>query len=286
MHINPLSNMNIVTVLLSTYNGERYIREQINSVLNQEGVSVNLIVRDDGSADGTIDILKQYQDKGLLNWYTGENLRPLGSFMHLLFNCATSDYYAFCDQDDVWLPNKLLMSVQKMKQIEARFCGKPVLIHTDMYVVDSTLNVMNRSFWDFNGIRPDILNNFVDLSCFNGVNGCTILMNNNARNVIQSNYFPQKHFIHDVMCTLLVAGNNGIIDYVDEPTMYYRQHDNNVVGAVSHSISYYLKRLKSMPSIIKDNIDAFRIVNNIQHVSVWAFAFHKVRYIFIKKTRN
>ena len=92
-----------VLILLSTYNGERYIKEQIESLLKQENVKVSILVRDDGSTDGTINILNEYQKQGKLKWYTGENLKPAKSFMNLVENAPEYEYYAFCDQDDVWL---------------------------------------------------------------------------------------------------------------------------------------------------------------------------------------
>ena len=86
--------MNKVLILMSVYNGEKYLVEQIESLIHQERVDVSILVRDDGSSDGTIDILENYKTKGILDFYTGENLRPARSFMHLLFNAPDCDYFA------------------------------------------------------------------------------------------------------------------------------------------------------------------------------------------------
>lgn len=275
--------MSNVAVLLSSFNGGKYLREQLDSLTNQVDVSINIIVRDDGSTDETIDILCEYAEKGLLKWYTGENLKPLGSFMHLLLNCPPADYYAFCDQDDVWLPDKIKDTMALMMKDEKDYPNRPIIIHTDMKVVDSDLNVICDSFWECNGIRPEILNNFKDLACYNGVNGCTILMNNHARNIIKEKYFVQNQFIHDVFCALTVSANGGIIDYLDKQTMLYRQHLGNVVG-VDHVTKYrYFKRLKSLIPVVINNYNNYVTVNRIGQISLISYVVHKVKYIFTKK---
>lgn len=268
---------------MSTYNGSKYLKEQIESILAQEDVNVRLIVRDDGSKDCTLDILEGYAQSGKLQWYNGENLKPLGSFMHLLLNCHESDYYAFSDQDDVWLPNKLSKSLEKMHEVESSNPSKPVIVHTDMSVVDSNLNVTSKSFWDNNGIRPDVLNKFEMLACYNGVNGCTLLMNNSARKLIMEKYFQQSLFIHDVMCSLIVSANGGIIDYVDEPTLLYRQHEGNVVGADNYRSHYYIRRLKKIFFVLHHNYLNYKMVNKIGKISLPKYVCNKIGYIFTKK---
>ena len=96
-----------VCVLLSAYNGEQFIEEQLASLTAQKGVEVDILVRDDGSTDTTRTILERWQQKGALRWYGGENLGWAMSFIHLLCHAPEADYYAFCDHDDIWLPEKL-----------------------------------------------------------------------------------------------------------------------------------------------------------------------------------
>ena len=107
----------IITVLMSTYNGEKYLREQIESILNQKNVRVQILVRDDGSTDHTHIILDEYQKNGKLNWYTGMNLKSSKSFMNLVTKAPETEYYAFCDQDDVWNNDKLYRAVNKLKSM-------------------------------------------------------------------------------------------------------------------------------------------------------------------------
>lgn len=272
----------MIYILLSTYNGALYLEEQLQSLINQRNVDFKILVRDDGSTDKTIEILNQWQDKGLLTWYSGNNIKPCASFMHLLFNAPDADYYAFCDQDDVWFPNKLELSLHKMTSCESEYIDKPILIHTDMNVVDKDLNIISASFWKNSKFRPDILRTFKYLSVCNCVNGCTILMNNKARKLIKTNYTPQKHIIHDVISALTVSYYGGVIDYVEQPTMYYRQHSLNVVGAKKIKKIDYFQKLKNIKLLYNKNVNQIRAVNKIGRLSVFSFLYYKVKYFFIR----
>ena len=278
-----LLNMEKVTVLLSTYNGEKYLARQLESLVAQQGVEVDLWVRDDGSQDATTTILDEWQNKGLLSWYKTANLGPGKSFMNLLQIAKAGSYYAFCDQDDVWLSNKLRVTMEKMKEVELANPGKPVIVHTDMHVVDENLNILHNSFWRSSGLRPDILRTFPFLCICNCVNGCTIVMNDIARNLILDKYVEHDVIIHDVISALTVAYHGGIIDYVDAPTVLYRQHSDNVVGAISYNKWSAIKnRISNIGSVIKKNIILFRDVNTIGKIGVCSYLYHKVKYMLMR----
>ena len=115
-----------VNVLISSYNGEKYIREQIESIKAQTYDNIKIYVRDDGSSDGTIDILKEYESTGDIELIVGENVRWGKSFMILLEVATEGDYWAFCDQDDVWFPEKIQWAVEWMKSRDRQ---KPLLFH-------------------------------------------------------------------------------------------------------------------------------------------------------------
>lgn len=105
-----------IAVLISTYNGEKYIRDQIESIMSQKvDAQIDIIVRDDGSTDKTKDILEEYSKQKKLKWYTGENLKPANSFFNLLIQNETYDYYAFADQDDYWKNDKLRRAIEKIQ---------------------------------------------------------------------------------------------------------------------------------------------------------------------------
>lgn len=275
--------MENITVLLSTYNGEKYLSEQLASLVNQQGVELEVLVRDDGSTDDTIKILDEWQSKGLLSWYSSGNLGPGKSFMHLLRNAKPGSYYAFCDQDDVWLPEKLRLTMDKMKEVELVNPGKPVIVHTDMYVVDEKLDVVHESFWRSSGLRPDVLRTFPYLCTCNSVNGCTILMNSVARELILEKYVEHNVIIHDVISALTVSYYGGIIDYVDAPTVLYRQHASNVVGAMEYSKWQSLKdRLSNIGEVLVKNTKLYKDVNKIGKINLFTYLSHKIKYMLIR----
>lgn len=275
--------MEKIIVLLSTYNGEKYLVQQLTSLLDQNDVDVEILVRDDGSQDGTVAILDEWKRKDLLEWYTSDNLGPGKSFMHLLETAQPGNYYAFCDQDDVWMPNKLSMTMEKMKAVEQANPGKPVIVHTDMNIVDEKLDVIHDSFWRSSGLRPDVLRTFPYLCTCNSVNGCTILMNSIARELILEKYVEHDIIIHDVICALTVSYHGGIIDYVDAPTVLYRQHSSNVVGAMAYSKGRaIIERLANIGNVVAKNIRVFKDVNKIGRISIFTYLYHKIKYLLIR----
>jgi glycosyltransferase involved in cell wall biosynthesis len=223
-----------VLVLLPTFNGALFLREQLNSIFQQEGVSVKIVASDDGSTDGTVAILKEF-DIEILPFK--ERLYPSQNVSKLLNRKAP--YVALADQDDVWKKDKLLLSLKKMKEMEEMF-GKntPLLVHTDLEVVDVDLNRIAPSFFKYSRLNP--LPNFKSLLTKNSVTGCTILMNEPL--VTLAMPIPSEAIMHDWWIAL-VASAFGKIGVVDKPLVSYRQHKNNTVGAVS----YYnlIKRIKN-----------------------------------------
>ena len=110
--------MKKIIVLMSTYNGEKYLQVQLDSILSQENVDLELLVRDDGSTDSTKTILERYQSEGKLTWYSGKNKKPAYSFFDLLGKCKDADYYAFADQDDFWHEDKLINAIKRLEKID------------------------------------------------------------------------------------------------------------------------------------------------------------------------
>lgn len=212
--------MKTVYVMMAAYNGEKYIREQIDSILAQEGVAVELAVRDDGSTDATRSILDEYQAKGQLSWYTGENLRPCRSFLHLLFNAPEREFYAFSDQDDYWHTDKLVTAVKKLEEIRE---DKPLLYFSSKKIVDENLKPMDAADTAVNNVSY----NAALLNCV--ASGCTMVFNAKAKNLAAS-FMPEHATMHDAWIYRLVnAFGKAVYDPV--PHIDYRQHGNNVVGA-------------------------------------------------------
>ena len=109
-----------------------------------------------------------------------------------------------------------------------------------------------------------------------------MLLNNAARDIVIQKYFVQSLVLHDVLVSLIVAYNNGIIDYVETPTMLYRQHGSNVVGARERGTSFFVRKFFLLGNTIKNNVHRFQMVNTVGQMSMAAFIYYKVKYFFIR----
>lgn len=206
-----------VKVLLSAYNGEKYISQQIDSILQQTYDNIELYVRDDGSKDGTYAILEEYEKKALITLIKGNNKGFIASFFDLLKYCGEADYYAFADQDDVWNENKIEMAIEKMEKANQNI---PVLYFSnyDFYTQDLEYQgVGNR------GIKkPSFLNSLLDCMPL----GFNIVFNKKAYEAVV-NCIPQNSCGHDWWMYMVCAGLGQVI-YDERPTVKYRRHSSNV----------------------------------------------------------
>lgn len=221
--------MKKVCVLLSAYNGEKYISEQIDSILAQEGVKVYLLVRDDGSTDSTLSILKEYKEKGLLDYIEGNNVGWKKSFIELMFNAPSSDFYAFSDQDDHWLPDKLLVAV---KQLETMGDG-------------SNLYCSNTYYWKkgepvFPNRTDKVPTDKAYILIWILTQGCTFVFTEKLLEQIKTAR-PTVETPHDVW-VMRAAAMLGEVYYDETPHIWYRQHSSNTVGATRGFIPH-LKRI-------------------------------------------
>jgi glycosyltransferase involved in cell wall biosynthesis len=221
-----------VDILLSTYNGEEFLTQQIDSIISQTCQNWTLFIRDDGSKDGTVPIINRYMQKYPAKIKLVEaDISSLGineSILRLL-KFAKSDYIMFCDQDDVWLPNKIEITFEKIEDMESQFGKKmPILVHSDLKVCDKNLNTIMESFWRYQYLNPDKGVAFNRLLVQNVVTGLSIMINKNLKQLIHS--IPKNTISYDWWIAL-VAAAFGKIDYISSPTAFYRQHENNTIGA-------------------------------------------------------
>ncbi len=231
----------VVDILLPTYNGERFVRAQIESILSQTYQNWRLLIRDDGSSDGTMDILRSYlggyPDRMTLVEDGRDHLGACQSFAALLSH-STSDYVAFCDQDDVWFPEKMELTLNRMIRLEQAY-DKPVLVHTDIKVVDKNLCLLSDSFWKYQRVNPGRKNlNHVLIQ--NNVTGCAMMINRKLKDI--SLPIPQEAIMYDWWIAL-AASAFGVFDYIDTPTMLYRQHSRSDTGAKKYTPWYFLSRM-------------------------------------------
>lgn len=216
-------------VLLSTYNGEKYLKDLLESVLNQKNVNVDVLVRDDGSSDSTIDILKKYEGDHI-TIYSGTNLKPAKSFLDLVSAAPlTYDYYALCDQDDVWKPEKLDKAVQMLGNT-----SNPALYSGAVIVTDQNLKNTRIS------IHPNTFSNPLFGILTFGTPGCTFVFNRTLLEYLKK-YVPSVCSMHDSWISFVCLAVGGKFIYDKEPQIYYRQHGNNVLGAQRHSITKTIK---------------------------------------------
>jgi len=229
-----------IDILLSTYNGELFLTQQIDSILSQTYKDWHLTIRDDGSIDGTLGLVKDYCKKYPDEiTFSKDNLGRLGlerSFSQLLEK-SSSNYVMFCDQDDVWLPEKVEKSIKKLLLIEKEFPGVPALIFTDLEVVDSSLNHISSSFWKYQCANPK-RTKLNHLLVQNMASGNTMIMNR-ALGVLIGR-IPAEAIGHD-WWTALTAAAFGKIGYLPEATIKYRQHSGNTSGALGYSLNTLLK---------------------------------------------
>lgn len=222
--------MEKVDILLATYNGEEYLREQIDSILNQTHKEFRLLISDDGSKDSTRKILEEYKNKDsrIEVFMQEKNLGVVKNFEFLLGK-VEAKYYMFSDQDDIWKETKIEKSLNK---IEEGFD----LVYSDLEVVDENLNVTYSSYWKLKGIYNKIkkYNNFESLYLNNFVTGCTLI----SRKELIDTFMPlpntSKFVLHDYWISLIIS-QNGKIAYIEEPLIKYRQHKNNKVGSKKKS---------------------------------------------------
>lgn len=221
-----------VEVLLATFNGERFLREQVDSILTQDYLSVRVLARDDGSTDQTPAILAEYAERLPGRFTVLPSGEPTGSAMKnfgRLLQAATARYVCFSDQDDVWLPAKLRISMEAMRRLEDRHGHElPLLVFTDLRVVDDALRTVRGSMWDGAGIDPETIHRLPRLLGQNVVTGCTALINSPMVELARP--MPQTALMHDRWIGLL-ASALGAAEALRQPTVLYRQHDKNVIGA-------------------------------------------------------
>lgn len=225
-----------IDILLATCNGAPYLPEQLDSLLAQTCRSWRLLVRDDGSSDGTLEILENYRSRHpdviMIIPSEGQNLGACGNFSWLLEQ-ADAPYIMFCDQDDVWLPDKIEITLAAMRELERQHGAEtPQLVHTDLMVVDERLNRLGDSLWLFQCTEPQRLTKLNRLLMQNFATGCTVMINRALRDLAVP--VPAEALMYDWWLAL-VATAFGRVAAVESPTVLYRQHGRNDTGAARWS---------------------------------------------------
>jgi glycosyltransferase involved in cell wall biosynthesis len=248
----------VIDIVLATYNGEKYLVEQIRSIQNNLGYEKwvsRILVVDDGSTDATFSIVKQLslQDRKI-TWLKNTSNKH-GASNNFAFGLAQtlSPYIMLSDQDDVWLPEKIQLSLERIKQLEEESDSVslkepllvPLLIFTDKEIVDEQLNSISSSYFTLKNIPKNWHIKLEQLCQQNVASGCTMLFNRALLNKAMP--IPEQAYMHDWWLAL-VANKCGKLELIDKPLIKYRQHDNNAIGANKRSklmlIKHFFQNLK------------------------------------------
>jgi glycosyltransferase involved in cell wall biosynthesis len=237
------SDLPLVAVMMSTYNGERYLKPQIESILNQKNVKVDLYIRDDGSKDHTAAVLKEYKNRTNVHVRLARNAGVGRSFMSMVYDPdIKGDYYAFADQDDIWMEDKLeraVFMISEKAQVGLRYDpglsdGKdpvkvPILYAGNQMLVDAAGNEL--------GLRhkQPVPTDYHRVLATNLLSGCTMVWNMDLMNLLRD---PKRQPPMDIFQTLIhdvwvawVAALCGKTIFDMKAKIWYRQHEDNVVGA-------------------------------------------------------
>lgn len=275
-----LFNSKPIAIILGVYNGSKYLSNQLDSIINQTNKDWTLYIRDDFSSDNSLEIISRYCEQYsnfILIEDTKGNLRTRDNFFELLYR-VDSDYYMFCDQDDIWLPNKIELTFNKMKFNELKYKYNHILIFTDLKVVDYSLKELSSSFWKYSRINPYVIKTFNYMSVYSLVTGCTVMINRKA--YLNSLPISPLAAMHDSWITLKTIASGGIVDFVDEVTILYRQHGSNVLGANEVNSKYFFNKLKRIQDVFLFNKHNFHMINSIKKTSLFKYCFFKLVYYF------
>ena len=248
-----------VEIVMATYNGEKYIKEQLDSLLSQSHPYLLVDVCDDGSTDDTVSIVKDYEkkDSRVRLFENKTNQGYIRNFMSGIVRCD-SPYIMLCDQDDIWNWDKVELTLEKMKLMERENPEKPVLVFTDAMNFDSSTGKKLGRFHEMSHLnvkKVDTAHLFMENKCI----GCTVMINRFVKEYLEQT--PEEIRVHDWWLALICA-HFGKIVYVPMCTLRYRQHGNNMIGGQSFG-SYIKSRLQGIArqkNVIRETSDPGDII--------------------------
>lgn len=262
---------------MATYNGEQYVAEQIDSLLAQTDSDWTLYIHDDGSKDHTQEIISKYaeaHDNIVVMDFPGGN-GAKENFFKMMFS-VDADYYMLCDQDDVWLPEKVAKTRAYMTNLEESYPDKPLVVFTDLQVVDKDLKMKAPSFFNYSGIHPQLLHTFADCAATPFTTGCTMMFNEKAK---QSVVYPAPLAnMHDEWITLCVLRNGGKAEALMTQTILYRQHGGNTFGAISGKNGIAWEKLGKLQSVWQANKKRYQMLSSLGYGSPLKFLYYKLKY--------
>jgi len=298
-YIDSIKNKKKIAIIMGTYNGARYISEQIDSIMNNSCQEFILHVCDDGSTDDTLKIVDDYMHMYPNKIIIHKNQKNLNTINNMILwtQIIDSEYYMFCDQDDVWDKKKIEKSYSFIRKIEKENMGKPVVIFTDAEVVDGKLEIIHKSFQKYESLSPYKLG-LEDLLMENKLLGCSVMFNKKTQIMLQvMKEIPHEIRMHDWWVGLIGAAF-GKVAYLEDSLLKYRQHGGNVVGSMSVlkylfvNITKINEQKKILYSIFRQGgkfLEIYReylTCEEIQYLTTFSTIekqpFFKRKYMFIK----
>lgn len=284
-------------ILLATYNGSKFLAQQLDSLLNQTYAPIHIYIRDDNSKDGTVKILKDYKERNpdkitIIEGVYNEN-RATGNFS-VLMSYSTAPYILFSDQDDIWDLDKVERLYKKIVEIETANKEKPVFIFTDLRIIDAENNLKAHSLWQKEKLNPK-RTSMANLLTQNVANGCASMINRKL--LLLGQNIPQGAMLHDHWLILL-ASAAGVVDYLDEQTISHRIHSTNTSRAESEirkerkkdlgsivkgeNLNQYFAKLKIQAELIKQRLLENGLLNT-ENERVFEDFIHLKDYNFLKR---
>lgn len=270
-----------LAILLATYNSEKYLAEQLESLYSQTNMDWTLFVHDDGSSDNTIQIIEDYMtryDNIVIVDGKSKKRGAKYNFMYLL-NCVESEYYMFCDHDDVWFPAKIEISMDQMRMHTHKNTCMPILLHTNLMVVNEFGEIINKSMWRYAKIKPALLKKWNFFMVCNFVTGNTMCFNYACRQL--SLDMPDNALMHDWWIAMQMA-KNGLIISLDTPLVRYRLHKNNACGIPKCDTDYVKKKLSNVSKLFDRYNSLEPLLKQVGYGSKTKFLFYKLIYTLLR----
>ncbi|WP_228285383.1 glycosyltransferase family 2 protein [Acinetobacter pollinis] len=252
--------MECVDIVMATYNGENYIREQIESIQKQNYEHWHLYISDDASTDGTVSIIKQMaSDDSRIRLVSTDKQGGIIANFNKALSFSDANYIFLSDQDDIWMEDRLIKMLTHFKTIELQSPEKSILLFTDLELIRSDNTIISDSFYKYNNLNPK--NNMKDnmLIWRSTVYGCSTLFN---KNLLHKSFpIPDYASMHDQWLALNAQLNGGLF-YYNYTSLKYRQHSNNAVGGAGNNLIGKIKKSKKNLESIRENTN--RIKTNLK----------------------
>ncbi len=241
-----------ISVALCTYNGAKYLPQQLGSLKKQHTLPTELIVSDDGSTDLTVEMVEEFKREAPFALRLSINSERLGvvkNFSRAVSLCR-GRYIALCDQDDIWLSPRLSTTLEKMKTAEKQYgADRPIMVHTDLSVINARGKHLAPSYYAMRRLKPVENGSLKTLVMQNVVTGCSVLINRPLADLALP--FPPTVVMHDWWLALVAAAAGKLI-YDPYATVLYRQHDDNVMGAIKYFSLFSINKIFNIESLEKD----------------------------------